>query len=136
MTRGSGATGSGRGGNTPDDKRSDALDLPPGGRGRGRKSPDGSEETIKIKPIKEAVGELMVLYKQMESASAAYNNARKLVSERSNCNSADLNKLIKASAKGNFEDVRRHVEQQSVLFESVGEVPGGAFGADDDFPGS
>lgn len=103
-----------------------ALDLPPGGRGRGRKSSDGSEETIKIKPIKDAVGELMTLYKKAETAQAEYNNARKLVSERSNCNSADLNRLIKSSAKGNFEDVRRHIEQQSVLFEAVGEVPGGS----------
>lgn len=102
-----------------------ALDLQPGSRGRGRKNRDGGEETIKIQPIKEAVGELMTLYKKAQSAMGAYNDARKKVSERSNCNSADLNKLIKSSAKGDFEDVRRHIEQQQVLFESVGEVAGG-----------
>jgi hypothetical protein len=97
-----------------------ALGLKPGSR--GRKSRDGGEETIKLKPIKDAVRELMALYKKAEGAMADYNNLRKIVAERSNCNSADLNKLIKSSAKGNYEDVRRHIEQQQVLFEGVGEI--------------
>jgi hypothetical protein len=104
-----------------------ALDLKPGAR--GRKGRDGSEETIKLKPIKDAVRELMALYKKLEQAQSDYNNLRKIVAERSNCNSADLNKLIKSSAKGNYQDVRRHIEQQQVLFEGVGEVSASGNGA-------
>lgn len=100
-----------------------ALNMQPGAR--GRKGRDGSEETIKIKPIKDAVGDLMRLYKKAELALADYNNAAKGVAERSNANTADIKRLIKASAKGNYQDVRRHIEQQQVLFEAVGEVPAG-----------
>lgn len=100
-----------------------ALDMQPGSR--GRKGRDGSEETIKIKPIKDAVGDLMKLYKKAELARADYNNAAKAVAERSNANTADIKRLIKSSADGKYEDTRRHIEQQQVLFESVGEVPAG-----------
>lgn len=104
-----------------------ALNMPKGGRGRrGRKDSSGDEQVLKAQPIKEALGELMALYKKAAQASTDYSAARKAVAERSNANSADLNRLIKASAKGNFEDVQRHIQQQADLFETIGEASAGA----------
>jgi hypothetical protein len=115
------------------ESRTKALDLPPGGRGRGkgsnangRKDGTGTEETIKIRPLKDGCAECMKLYKIAEEAKKAYNAAAKAVSERGGINTGSFKKLITASAKGKYEDVRRSIEQQSVLFEKVGEVPGGS----------
>lgn len=107
-----------------------ALNMPKGSRGkRGRKDSTGDEQVLKAQPIKEALGELMLAYKKSETARADYNAMRKAVAERSNANAGDLNRLIKASAKGNFEDVQRHIQQQVDLFEMIGEVPGGEVSA-------
>lgn len=121
----------------PPNSTTRALDMPPGSRGkgtgntsarsmRGRKSGDGSEETIKIAPIKEATKELMRAYKKKELANADYNAMAKAVAERSNANTGILKRLIASSAKGKYQDTRRLIEQQAVLFEMVGEVPGGS----------
>ena len=93
---------------------------------RGRKGPDGTEETIKVTTIKQGVADLMRLYKKAQAAKDDYNNSAKGLAERSNCNTGILKKLISSSAKDKYEDTRRLVEQQSVLFEAVGEVPGGS----------
>lgn len=114
------------------EQRTQALDLPPGGRGRnknnasGRKDGTGTEETIKIRPLKDGCGECMKLYKIAEAAKQAYNAAVKMVAERGGINAGSFKKLIASSAKGKFEDTRRTIEQQSILFEKVGEVPGGS----------
>ncbi|HTD91151.1 MAG TPA: hypothetical protein VK663_10845 [Burkholderiales bacterium] len=101
-----------------------ALELKPGSR--GRKSADGGEETISFQPIKEGVAEVMKLYKKAELAVADFNAAAKSVAEKGNINTASLKKLIKSSAKGKFKDTQRAIDQQSVLFETVGEVSGGS----------
>lgn len=106
------------------DKLSRNLDLPKGGR--GRKSSNGDEETIKLKPIKDACEELMIAYKKLELAKQEYNKLKSLVAERSNCNASDIGRLIKSSATGKYEDTRRHIEQQQALFEGIGEVSPGA----------
>jgi len=100
-----------------------ALDLRPGSR--GRKSKDGGEETIKLKPIQDACTELMAGYKKKEAANKEYNTLFKAVAERAGCNAPDLKRLIKSSADGKYEDTRRHIEQQQALFEGIGEVEGG-----------
>jgi hypothetical protein len=94
--------------------------------GRGRKDGSGGEETFKLKPIKEGVAEVMKLYKRFELAKDDYNAAAKAVAERGNLNTSSLKKLISSSAKGKFEDTRRMIEQQNVLFAGVGEVPSGS----------
>jgi len=99
------------------------LDLKPGSR--GRRDREGGEEVIKIAPIKEAAAQCMKLLNRMETAKADFSDAIKLLAERSGTNAANLKKLFKASHKGNFSDVRRDIDQQSVLFEQVGEVQGG-----------
>lgn len=104
-----------------------ALNMPKGSRGRrGRKDSTGDEQVLKVQPIKDALAELTTLAKKAQLAATAYNDARKKVAERSNANSAQLNKLIKASLSGRFEDVARLVQQQAELFEAVGEVAQGA----------
>lgn len=100
-----------------------ALDLRPGSR--GRKSKDGGEETIKLKPIQDACTELMAGYKKMEQAKDEYNKLFKVVAERAGCNAPDLKRLVKSSATGKYEDTRRHIEQQQALFEGIGEIAGG-----------
>ena len=100
------------------------LDLKQGSRGRrGRKDSTGDEQVLKATPIKEALTELMVAFQKAEAAKVEYNDLRKKVAERSNASAADLNKLLKASARGNFEDVQRKVQGTADLFELVGEVP-------------
>lgn len=93
---------------------------------KGRKNSDGTEETIKLKPIKDAVSDAMKLYVKMDDAKVAFNDCVKGISERSNANASTIKKLISSSYKGKFEDTRRMVEQQQVIFESVGEVPTGS----------
>ena len=100
-----------------------ALNMPKGSRGRrGRKDLTGDEQVLKAQPIKEALTELMVSYQKFEAAKKEYNDLRKLVAERSNADSSDLAKLLKASAKGKFEDVQRRLQQQVDLFDLIGEV--------------
>lgn len=110
---------------TTEDRNTEHLNLPKGSRGRrGRKNSAGDEEVLKAQPIKDALSELMIAYKSHEAAKVAYNELRKKVAERANCNAADLGRLLRASATGKFEDTKRHIEQQSELFELIGEVPG------------
>ena len=106
-----------------ENQRSTALGLPQGSRGRrGRKDSTGDEQVLKAQPIKDALSELMVAFQKFEAAKKEYNDLRKIVAERSNADSSDLAKLLKASAKGKFEDVQRRIQQQVDLFELIGEV--------------
>lgn len=92
-------------------------------RGRkGRKSGDGTAETIKFDPIKKACAEMMRAYKKFEQAKVEYDEIVSGVAERSNSNVTTLKKLVKASAKGKFTDVRHKIDQESVIFETVGEI--------------
>lgn len=103
------------------------LDLKQGSRGRrGRKDSTGDEQVLKARPIKDALGELVAAFQKFDAARIEYNDLRKLVAERGNASAADLNKLLKASARGNFEDVQRKVQGTADLFELIGEVQTGA----------
>lgn len=93
---------------------------------RGRKDGDGGEETLKIDAINENKADLMKLFKRAEDAVTDYNDKAKGVAEKAGCNTSTIKKLIKASASGKFADVRRILDQQSVVFELVGEVSSGA----------
>ncbi len=108
-----------------------ALSMPKGSRGRrGRKDSTGDEQVLKAQPIKEALTELMASFKRAEAARIEFNDLRKKVAERSNASASDLSKLLKASAKGNFEDVQRKIQGTADLFELIGEVSGGAVTAE------
>lgn len=98
----------------------------------GRKNSDGQSEAIDITSIKKSTADLMRRYKKMENAKDDFNDACAKVAESTNVNARNLKKLVKASAKGNFVDVRRDVDQQGVLFEMVGEVTGGPSTAPDE----
>ncbi len=91
----------------------------------GRRDNDGTEETIKIPPIKQAAASLMKLYKKLEAARDDFNSDCKAVAERAGINSSTLKKLVKSSATGKFTDVRRDIDQASIVFEQVGEIAGG-----------
>jgi len=97
-------------------------------RATGRKDRDGGEEILKIPPIKDACSDMMKLYQKMLAAKVVFNECVKGVAERSNTNSATLKKLVRASAGGNFADVRRDVDQAAIVFEEVGEIAGGKNG--------
>jgi len=98
----------------------------------GRKTADGSVEVMKLRPLKDACPELMKLYKRFEEAKLAFNGGITSVAESSNVNASTLKKLIVSSANGKFEDTRRAIEQASIIFEEVGEVPGGSVTNSDD----
>lgn len=92
---------------------------------RGRKDSEGTQEIIKIKPIKDASADVMKLLRKAETAKAEANEAFKSLAERSGTNVSSLKKLFRSSLKGNFADVRNEVDQLSLLFEQVGEIQGG-----------
>lgn len=92
---------------------------------RGRRDADGSEEVIKFKPIRDAAKDIMRLLNKAEKAKADVSDAFKGLAERSGTNVSNLKRLFKASYNGNFADVRRDVDQQSILFEEIGEIEGG-----------
>lgn len=109
--------------NAPDSAIVTNLDLKQGSRGRrGRKDSSGDEQVLKAAPIKDALTELMASFKKFDAARIEFNDLRKKVAERSNASAADLNKLLKASARGNFTDVQRKVQGTADLFEVIGEV--------------
>jgi hypothetical protein len=91
-------------------------------RNRGRQNKDGTEETVKVEPLRKACPRLLRLYGKAVDTMTDYKEALKAACEANGANTADVARLIKASHKGNFEDVRRHVEQQAIIFEAVGEV--------------
>lgn len=95
--------------------------LPGTQTARGRKGRDGIEETVKVTTLRKACPQLLKLYRKSQDAATDYKDALKAACEANGANSADVNKLIKASFKGNYEDVRRHIEQQQIIFE-MGEV--------------
>lgn len=97
-----------------------ALGLQPGAR--GRKGRDGSEEVPRFDSIKEGCAEMMRAYKKLEHAREAFNDTVKSVAERGNVNAAGLKRLVRASATGNFKDEQRKIDQQSTLFEMIGEI--------------
>jgi len=94
----------------------------------GRKDRDGTEESPNFPKIKDGCKEMMRAYKKLESAREAFNDTVKAVADRGNFNAATLKRLVRASASGNFADHRRMIDQQAVIFEMVGEIPGGASG--------
>jgi hypothetical protein len=110
-------------------QQQEALDLRPGSRGngrtrprRGRKNPDSSEEVLNVSSLKSEAPRLL---RQLRKATERLREAQddvKAVCEASGANTAQFMRLLKASLKGNYEDERRKAEQQSIIFESVGEV--------------
>lgn len=98
-------------------------------RAGGRKDREGTEETIRIQPIKEGAAEVMKLMRRAEDAKTKVNEAFEALAKRSGTTVANLKKLFKSSLKGTFAEARRDVDQQQVLFEQVGEIPGGGTGA-------
>jgi hypothetical protein len=94
-------------------------------RSTGRKDRDGTEEIPNFPTIKKGCAEMMLAYKKLEAARGVFNDVVQAVAERGNCNAASLKRLVRASASGNFADHHRMIDQQSTIFEMVGEIPGG-----------
>lgn len=104
---------------------SESLGLQPGSRGQaGRKGHDGTEEVPDFKSIKAAAKDVMKALRKVDDAKSSAAKLINNLAERSNTNSKNLRRLFKASLKGNFSDVRRDIEQQSVLFDQIGDVEG------------
>lgn len=99
--------------------------LPGTDRKPGRRDKDGGEEVIKLKPIKDRMGEQMKLLRRAEDAKTKSNEGFKELAKASGTNVGNLKKLFRASNGGNFKDVQRDIDQQQVLFEQIGEIPGG-----------
>lgn len=101
-----------------------ALDLKPGSRGRtrGRKNNDGSEETLNVKSLKDEAPRLLRLLRKATERMQECRDDIKAVCDANCANTAQFTRLLKASLKGNFEDQRRKAEQQSIIFEAIGEV--------------
>lgn len=102
--------------------------LPGTDRKPGRRDKDGTEETIKLKPIKDRMAEQMKLMRRADDAKTKMNEGFKSLAEASGTNVTNLKRLFRASFNGNFADARRDIDQQQVLFEQIGEIPGGAKG--------
>jgi hypothetical protein len=101
--------------------------LPPNEKksARGRKDSAGNEEPIKFKPIKDACDEMMRAAKKADLAQADYNDLCKIIAERSGVKASSLKRLVRASIKGNYGDVKGAIDQQAALFETIGEIPVG-----------
>ena len=108
---------------TPATQAETALGLSKGGR--GRKNSRGDEEVPKYETVKEKSAELMKLLRRQAVINTEVNEAFTAVAERSNTKASHLRKLFKASLKGRFVDARNDADQQSVMFEMVGEVAAG-----------
>lgn len=91
----------------------------------GRRDGQGNEKTVKIPPLKAGVKECMTLFMRAEAARVRYKDACKATAERGGIESSTLNKLIKSSAKGRFEETKSDIDQQALIFDQVGEVEGG-----------
>lgn len=97
----------------------------------GRRSAGGTQEVPDFATVKEGVGDLMKRFKKLQNAKDDYQDACAKLAERTNTNARNLNKLVKSSFKGTFDDARRDIDQQSAMFEIVGKVPGGPEKQDD-----
>lgn len=91
----------------------------------GRKSSDGTEQVIRYEDITKGSADVMKLFRKSEAEKNNLNDAIKALSERSGTNTSVLKKLFKASYNGNFEDVKRDIDQAADLFETIGEIAGG-----------
>lgn len=92
---------------------------------KGRKKADGTERTLEPLTVRKGLNRLMELLRKADSAKEDYNDALKKLADSGGFQASNINKLIKASIKGNFADVKRDVDQLSILFDEVGEAPGG-----------
>ena len=108
---------------TPATQAETALGLSTGTR--GRKDSHGNEEVPDYKTIKQASAELMKLMRRQQAIGVEVNEAFKAVAEKSNTKAAHLRKIFKASLAGRFVDARNDADQQSVMFEMVGEIAAG-----------
>lgn len=89
-------------------------------RAKGRKSSDGTEDVIKVKPLKEAIAELETLKTKADAAKDRLNDAIKAVAERSGLLSKVVRKLVNARHGEGFEDAKREVDQLAIVFDEVG----------------
>jgi hypothetical protein len=97
-------------------------------RGNGRASPHGrkdqttgQEEAITLRPIKDGIEELVNLYVQQQQSAARCSDAIKAAAEKSGLLANVVRKFVKARAGDKFEEVKRTVEQLSLVFEECGE---------------
>mgnify|MGYP001563945639 CR=1 FL=1 len=92
----------------------------------GRKQKDGTEDVIKVKPLKDAIDDLIVLHAKAMTARGKLNDAVKVVAEKSGLLSSVVRKLVNARAGENWEEESRKVVQLGIVFEEVGAISGGS----------
>lgn len=91
-------------------------------RARGRKDENKQEGVTVPSKVKDAIDELVNLYRAQHMAAAGFSDAVKAVAEKSNYNAAAIRKFVVARAGEKFAESKRLAEQQMELFEEVGEV--------------
>lgn len=87
-------------------------------RSRGRKDQTtGQEAAISLRPIKDGIDELVMLYHQQEESSARCSDAIKAAAEKSGLLSAVIRKYVRARVGDRFEEAKRETEQLSLIFD-------------------
>ena|SRR5258708_16634648 len=92
-----------------------------GRRARGRKDENKQEGVTVPSKVKDAIDELVVLYRAQHAAAEDFSAAVKAVAEKSNYNAAAIRKFVVARAGEKFQEAARLAEQQLELFNEVGE---------------
>lgn len=98
------------------------LTTKSGKKGSGRKGADGIEGTPDYRSVKEKARDCLKLYRKKANADLEYRESVKGLAQSTSTNAGSINKLVKASFKGKFADAQRMIDQQSEMFEEVGEV--------------
>ena len=88
---------------------------------RGRKDSEGQDAVIKPQVIEDRVDELVELHDKAAAAGEIYAEAVKKAAEDSGLLSSVVRKFVAARAGEKFDEVRRRVEQLSLLFDEVGD---------------
>lgn len=86
-------------------------------KARGRKDSQGQEGVINRNEVEESLDELTQLYAASASAAEELNDAIKAVAERSGLLASVVRKYVTAKAGEKFDDVKKTVEQLSLIFD-------------------
>jgi len=88
-------------------------------KAQGRKTSDGTEAPIKVKPLKDAWTDLYALKVKLETAKDKYNDAKKAVAEKSGFQAAVITKAINAQFRDRVEESKRDTDQLSIVLNEV-----------------
>ena len=94
--------------------------LNAGKKPRGRKNADKQEAIITMKPVKDAIDDLVDLHTKAAEASDKLNDAIKGVAEKAGLLASVVRKFVQARAGKKFDEEKTKCEQLSLVFEEVG----------------